>query len=59
MSVKNSLTGLMLGIVTGAIGVILLQRLQQVLRDEDVDGLRDRLADQLSDLEDGLLGAKS
>jgi hypothetical protein len=57
MQVKNSLAGLLLGIATGAIGVILIQRLQQVLREEDVEGLRERLADQLSSLEQGLVGS--
>ena len=56
MKVKNSLAGLFLGIVTGAVGVLLIQRLQQVLREEDVDGLRDRLSDQLANLEEGLVG---
>ncbi|MGV3615006.1 MAG: hypothetical protein ACO1SV_06690 [Fimbriimonas sp.] len=45
-------TNLVLGIAMGAIGVLLLQRLREVVREEDPEALADRLAQQLQLLEE-------
>jgi uncharacterized membrane-anchored protein YhcB (DUF1043 family) len=45
---------LILGIVIGAVSVVLLDRLRQIREDQDPEALVDRLADQMDALEQKL-----